>query len=269
MHPSAPRLHQPPYRDALPAPIVFRTAQMPARASYPRHQHPWGEFVYSFSGVIEVEIAGHHHIAPPQYGIWLPPQVEHRGLNRAAALHSSLYVSAELCAGLPAQVRAMSVGPLLRALLEQLRAEPPGPQPGPEQRRLLRVAVDQLASAPAGASYLPLADDPLLAPLLQDLIAHPGDRRTLAELARSVHSTERTLSRRCRALLGMGFAEWRQRLAVVAALPRLDAGDKVEVVAAELGYASPSAFIAMFRRLTGQTPDEHRRARGQAARGRR
>jgi AraC-like DNA-binding protein len=36
----------------------------------------------------------------------------------------------------------------------------------------------------------------------------------------------------------------------------------VETIALDLGYASSSAFIAVFRKLTGITPDEHRRARG-------
>src|SRR5690348_2931548 len=86
-------LQIPPFTDALPAPVFFRSARMPAHASYPRHRHAWGEFVYSFSGVMEVKVAGHHYLAPPHYGIWLPPDVEHVGLNRHEASHSSLYVT--------------------------------------------------------------------------------------------------------------------------------------------------------------------------------
>jgi AraC-like DNA-binding protein len=252
-----PTLHQPPYRDALPAPIVFRTASMPAQASYPQHRHAWGEFVYSFSGVMEVKLADRHYIAPPQYGIWLPPEVEHRGLNREAAMHSSLYVSAALCAGLPRAACALSVSPLMRALLEHLREHPPGLPPTPEAQRLMQVLVDQLAHAPSVGSYLPQAKDALLAAVLQALDANPADGRSLAELAAAFHTTERTLGRRCRRELGMPFAEWRQRLRVVKAL--LAAGEKVEAIALDLGYAGASAFIAMFRRMTGVTPDEHRR----------
>ncbi len=255
-------LHQPPYRDTLPAPIVFRTAQMPPQASYPTHRHAWGEFVYSFSGVMEVKLAGQHYIAPPQYGIWLPPDVEHRGLNRHEAVHSSLYVAAELCAALPQTTCALTLSPLARALLEHLRQHPPGLPQSAEEQRLLQVLVDQLAHARSLGSYLPRSDDPALRALLQALEDNPGDPRSLAELAAQVHSTERTLSRRCQRDLGMSFAEWRQRLRVVKALPRLEGGDKVEAIALDLGYASASAFIAMFRILTGVTPDEHRRARG-------
>ena len=41
---------------------------------------------------------------------------------------------------------------------------------------------------------------------------------------------------------------------MLAALPRLEAGTPVTTVAAELGYASLSAFIAAFRRFHGSTP---------------
>jgi len=256
-----PALLQPPYRDALPAPIVFRAEQMPALASYPTHRHAWGEFVYAFSGVMEVELADQNYLAPPQFGIWLPPGVEHRGLNRRETLFSSLYVSPELCGALPATTCALAVSPLVRALLEQLRAAPPRPPHDAATQRLLQVLVDQLAHARSVGSYLPRSDDPTLAALLQALTDQPGDNRPLADWATQLHSTERTLSRRCQRDLGMPFAEWRQRLRVVAALPRLAAGEKVEGVALDLGYASASAFIAMFRRMTGVTPDEQRSGR--------
>jgi AraC-like DNA-binding protein len=45
-----------------------------------------------------------------------------------------------------------------------------------------------------------------------------------------------------------------------AALPRLAAGDPVSVVAGEVGYETPSAFVAAFRRETGVTPATYFRA---------
>src|SRR3546814_9761182 len=70
---------------------------------------------------MEIEIAGHHYQAPPQYGIWLPPDMEHMGFNRHDACHCSLYLSAELCSALPAWPCALTLSPLIRALLEELR----------------------------------------------------------------------------------------------------------------------------------------------------
>ena len=255
----APMLHMPPYRDTLPAPLVFRTARMPPQATYPQHRHAWGEFVYSFSGVIEVKLETQHVVAPPQLGIWLPPDVEHVGLNREAAMHSSLYVAVELCAALPGEACALSVNPLSRALLEHLRDHVPDVPPSEKDIRLMRVLVDQLAHATRVASYLPRSEDQILSEVLLALENDPADNRSLAEWAVAFHSTERTLSRRCQRDLGMSFAEWRQRLRVIKALSRLESGEKVSTIALDLGYASASAFVAMFRKMTGVTPDEHRR----------
>ncbi len=255
------RIQLAPFADALPAPIFFRTALMPAEAMYPQHCHAWGEFVYSYSGVMEVKLANHHYLAPPHYGIWLPPRVAHVGLNRLEARFCSVYVADDLCAALPAQACALTVGPLVRALLDELRQNPPDLPRTPAQARLLEVLLDQLALAPKAGSYLPTSEDPLLAPVLRALQAQPGDNRSLPELASAAYTTERTLLRRFQRDLGMSFVEWRQRLRVVKAMPLLEAGQTVETIALDLGYGSASAFISMFRRLMGVTPDEFRKGR--------
>lgn len=255
-------LQLPPFTDALPTPIYFRSACMPAEASYPTHRHDWGEFVYSFSGVMEVELQDHHFLAPPQYGIWLPPGVEHRGMNRYEACHCSLYVAAELTEALPRMACALTVSPLLRALLDHFRQHSAGSAKTEQEQRLLQVAVDQLGSAEVAGSYLPSSQDPLLEPVLRTLQGNPGDPRSLAELAQAVHTTERTLMRRSQRELGMTLSEWRQRLCVLSAMPPLEAGESVENIAHDLGYNSVSAFIAMFRRMMGVTPDEYRKELG-------
>lgn len=79
-------------------------------------------------------------------------------------------------------------------------------------------------------------------------------------MAATFDMTERTLSRHCQRELGMTFMEWRQRLRVVSALPGLQAGQTVERIAQDTGYGSASAFIAMFRQMTGATPDDFRGA---------
>jgi len=257
-----PKLEIPLSSADLPTPLMFRSAVAPAQGLYPHHRHAWGEFVYTFTGVMEVKLADHHYLAPPNNGIWLPPRVEHVGLNKEASHHCSLYVAPALCAALPAATCALSVSPLMRALLEHLRDHPPLLEPSTEHARLMQVLLDQIAQAPCNSSYLPDSDDPLLGPVLTLLEANPSDNRTLAELAQAAHTTERTLARRCQRDLGMSLADWRQRLRVVRALPMLERGHKVEAIALDLGYGSASAFIAMFRRLMGVTPDEFRKGAG-------
>jgi AraC-like DNA-binding protein len=56
---------------------------------------------------------------------------------------------------------------------------------------------------------------------------------------------------------GMSFGRWRERARIAEALARLAEGDSVQRVAHALGYESPSAFTAMFRRRLGQPPQHY------------
>ena len=57
----------------------------------------------------------------------------------------------------------------------------------------------------------------------------------------------------------MSFVEWRQYIRLLEALTRLTTGEPVTNVALDLGYESPSAFTAMFRRAPGESPRNYLR----------
>ena len=90
--------------------------------------------------------------------------------------------------------------------------------------------------------------------LAEALRADPSDQRTLAEWGRQVAASERTLARAFTAETGIPFGRWRTLLRLQAALPMLARGEPVGRVASRVGYDTPSAFVAAFRRETGQTP---------------
>src|SRR5512143_2463424 len=161
-----------PFDETLPHPVVFRSASLEAGTSFPRHRRLGGEFVYAFSGVMELKLADRHYLAPPQYGVWLPPEVEHVGLNRHEATFCSLYLARERCRPFPPEACALAVSPLVKALLEQLRARGVDTPRTPREARLVEVLVDELAAAPRQGTYLPASEDPLLRPILSALEAH-------------------------------------------------------------------------------------------------
>lgn len=41
----------------------------PAHSVYPKHGNAWAEFIYTFSGVMEVRINQIDYITPPRYGV--------------------------------------------------------------------------------------------------------------------------------------------------------------------------------------------------------
>jgi AraC-like DNA-binding protein len=55
---------------------------------------------------------------------------------------------------------------------------------------------------------------------------------------------------------GMTFGKWRQQARLLTALQRLALGRSVLEVALDVGYNTPSAFSAMFRRQFGVSPSE-------------
>ncbi len=55
----------------------------------------------------------------------------------------------------------------------------------------------------------------------------------------------------------MRFVDWRRQARLAAALIRLAEGDDVASVARALGYASASAFTAMFRQSLGKAPRDY------------
>jgi pyruvate-formate lyase-activating enzyme len=54
----------PAYSD-IPAPLWLRIRDAPAETFYPEHVHAWGEFIYAFDGVLEVNIEQIHYLTPP------------------------------------------------------------------------------------------------------------------------------------------------------------------------------------------------------------
>ncbi len=239
--------------------ILSRSAWLPANSITSRSLEARGEFIYSFSGLLEVDVGGHGYLVTHQYGVWLPPGQQRSCFNRQHARHISIYLPKMFCALLPGEHCALEVDTLLRALLTQVFNSTGDDEQDDVGKRLLRVLVDRLVHARSSGSYLPHSADPVFGSLLSQLKQNPYDQRTFSDFALSLNLSERTLARRCQRDLGMTFLEWRQRLMVVESLAMLQQGQTVETIASVLGYKTASSFISMFRKLTHMTPNEYRR----------
>ena len=123
--------------------------------------------------------------------------------------------------------------------------------------RLVGVVLDELRQLEPAPLHLPLPRDPRLKAITDVLLAEPGDNRDLGAWGQRAGASGRTLARLFRRETGMTFAGWRRRLRLLAAVSRLVAGDPVTRVAYDLGYQSPSAFVAMFRRSLGTPPGRY------------
>ncbi len=86
------------------------------------------------------------------------------------------------------------------------------------------------------------------------LLGEPENNDTLENWGNRVGASARTLARLFRDETGMGFSQWRQQLRLAEAISPLAQGRPINVLANSLGYQSPSAFIAMFKKTLGETP---------------
>lgn len=245
------------------------TADYVAGADFPMRMQAHGKFVFAWSGLMEVSMAGAWSVAPPQSAIWLPPRAAHGCRTASGGRFTTISLASQTSRALPKRPCCLGVTPLLRAIAVDFAERGIADPATPEDRRLGDVVVDLLSKAPERQGYLPLTADALLRPIVDRLQREPGDRRSMAEWARLLGVSERTLARRWLAELALPFGEWRERLRITAAIALLDEGLAVRELADRLGYAGASSFIAMFRRQTGRTPAAFHRPAGGAPRERR
>lgn len=237
-----------------PASMSFRGASVEGRAAFEPRRQPWGKIGFALTGVMVVSVDDRRFLSPPHYATWIPPDTLHQCHNRDSVQFVSIYLGANLSDDMPDTACTLALSPLVRAILADFLARDITVPQTDDDVRLARVLMDQFRKARQCPSYLPITDDPLILPITDALQAQPSDRRSLADWAERLGTTERTVSRRFQRCLGISFNEWRQRLKLVAALSRIEQGEAVQDIAQDLGYSTPSAFIAMFRKLTGATP---------------
>jgi AraC-like DNA-binding protein len=82
---------------------------------------------------------------------------------------------------------------------------------------------------------------------------------SVAHLAIAASTSARTLERLFAAQTGCSLGRWQRRFRLLAAERALASGASVTDAAYDTGYASPSAFIAAYRRAFGTTPGRARR----------
>lgn len=231
------------------------------------HRHAWAQVVFSTAGVCRVTAEQHSFIVPPSRAVWVPPGVVHAVTVVERAELRTLYLrEAAPGAGPPAldgaaegdwtRCRVLEVSALLRELVPQLAAEPgAGPANGRE-RHLAAVVCDELARARPVAMGVVLPADKRLRALCEAVIDDPVRHAGLEGWAAEVGASPRTVARLFRQELDTSFGQWRQQVLLAKALSLAAQKRPMNHIAAELGYASASAFSAMVRRSVGLPPSQ-------------
>lgn len=251
-----------PFTPSRERPVRVRARAMPVDTHFEPHAHAWAQLAYCASGVVQVTSEqGRHkadevtYIVPPSRAVWIAPGARHHITVLEAAEFRTLYIDASVTPEKWNACRVMVVSPLLRETIHALDAGPLGQS---REQLLTRLVLDELLHADTQALGVPLPNaqtgDKRLRALCEAVLRAPSERATLAEWAADTGASERTVARLFRDELGLSYQQWRQQAVLAHALPLLARGQSVSQVAAASGYASDSAFSAMFKAAMGQSP---------------
>ncbi len=242
-----------------PQPIAAMAVDYPDGFRTDPHSHPRAQLLFAVSGVMKVSTVDGTWIVPPSRAVWIPPGKLH-SLRAVGALKiRTAYIEAALAreAGLPDACSMAEVSPLLRELLVRGTAIPNDYDWASPDGLIMRLIVSEIRPKPALPLSLALPVDPRARRVCERIMADPAADLPMEGFARNAGISGRTLNRIMTQETGLSFGRWRQRARLLAALESLARGEPVLNVALDLGYESPSAFTAMFRRELGTVPSRY------------
>lgn len=245
------RLHLPGMAPTATRPLRMVARDLDASELLAAHNHAWGQVTYALEGIVRVTVGNSTWIVPPLRAIWIPPNAIHEVVTLEKAHLRALYVYARAAPFQNDECVVVDVSPLMRELIVALlHAEAAGRR----ESLLSELILDELSNSATLPMRVALPKDKRLKVLCETLIADPASPLTLENWAQRVGASERTLARLFEQDLGLTFGQWRQQMRLAHAAPLIARGLPLSRVAAELGYASQSAFSAMFKKTFGQSP---------------
>lgn len=254
-----------PFRPDRRRQVRVRSRTLSADTHFEPHRHAWAQLAYCASGILQVtadksgggteEVT---YIVPPSRAVWIAPGSLHAVHVLENAEFRTLYIDASATPAGWDGCRVIMVSALLRELIPALDAPPQDPLPAAREALLAELVLQEITRASSQSLGVPMppahSGDKRLRALCEAVLRSPSERATLAQWAAHVGASERTMARLFREALGLSYQQWRQQAILAHALPMLARGMPVSHVAAASGYASDSAFTAMFKAAMGQPP---------------
>jgi AraC-like DNA-binding protein/quercetin dioxygenase-like cupin family protein len=225
------------------------------------HRHRESQLVFATEGTMQVTTPKGRWLVPPDRAVWMPAGLPHAIDVLADIEMRSLYFDVGWMKrddAHRANLDAEFVVRVSQLLHQAILALFDGRNDPGRSALLIRLALLELHPAEDPATFIPLPHEPRCRRAADIVLADPTATYEIEALARSVGTSARTLSRLFLAETQLSFRSWCLRARMAAAVARLsmDRNAPMKQLAADLGYASLSAFSHAFRQITGKTPTE-------------
>ncbi|ODN43975.1 hypothetical protein BGC07_01505 [Piscirickettsia litoralis] len=221
------------------------------------HQHQRAQLLYAIDGTMLITTNSQVSILPPTKAAWIPPQTPHQGKTHGILKSRNLYFNTTYFNNLPQVPQVINVTPLLRELIKRACEFPITQTLNSVDLRLASVIVDEIIRAEKTPYIIPLPQDKRAKKATEILMQHTDQSLSIQTIAKNVGTSSRTLTRLFKKETGMNFSQWHQQLKLIRSIEFLSTTRSVTQTAQLLGFSSDSAFITMFKRLTGETPSQY------------
>lgn len=221
------------------------------------HRHRRSQLIWATEGVMAVTAAAATWMVPPQRALWIPAGTVHAIRMSGAVAMRTLYIEPDAAPALSKDCKVVLMTGLLRELVLEAVRSPLDEDRNGRMSHVEALILDEITMRDAEPLHLPMPRDRRLRLICETLLKAPGRQETLEQWSHKAGASSRTLARLFSGETGMRFVDWRRQARLAAALVRLAEGEDVGSVARSLGYASASAFTAMFRQSLGKAPRDY------------
>ncbi len=222
------------------------------------HCHDRGQVSYVQHGSMTIQAEDYALIVPAGHAVWIPSGHMHQAIASGKISVLAVYLHDIDLGHLPDKCCVLQVSDLFEPLFKRIIARQILGVQDLVNDALVVVLNEEMRVARRLDVVAPMPRDRRLYRVCQAILKEPTIANSKEELARIGHMSCRTMTRLFRSELKMTYSEWAQLALGIVAMMRLRNGQHVFQVAADLGYASPSAFTAMFRKRFGFCPSELR-----------
>ncbi|MGH7042636.1 MAG: AraC family transcriptional regulator [Acetobacteraceae bacterium] len=248
--------------DGLASPVIALANDFADGHTLPPHQHRRSQLLHGAAGAPMITTTFGTWLVPPQRAVWIPGGVVH-GVRMLGAVRShSLFLEPKAAMGMPDRCQVVGLSPFMRTLMAEAVDLPVEHAPDSRAGALMALLLHEVRELPVLPLALPIPAHPALAERCRRFLVQPTPHATIDAWSTALGMSRRAFTRLFRRETGLGFAAWRQQACLVAALPRLIAGEAVTNVAISLHYDNPAAFTSMFKRVLGASPRLYLRLQG-------
>lgn len=193
-------------------------------------------------------------VVPTNRAFYVAAGLEHEVTMSGEVKIRTALIDERAIPNLPEETCVINVSPLLRELIVAAVQVPLDYASGSRGETLMRLLIEEIIVSNILPLHLPIPEDARIKMICQAIILNPANVSTADQWADRLNVTAKTVHRLFTKATGMTFSQWREQARLLFALRQIAAGERIIDIAFDCGYASQSAFTAMFRRHFGMPP---------------